>query len=424
MEFISLLLVTLISIFILLKYGIMGTMYVLIFLLPFRFEIFSVNGIGIRTTDLFALLYIIVWVLKLLYGHVKKNDMKIINKVLIFTVFVSFSFLINAMRFNSINNLIDYIRFLSAVATGVAISTTVKTKENIIRVLIVWTISASLSSIMSIAIFFLNGYGLSTILNLNNLSVVDFYEIKFSNSIFFEDPNNLATYLVISIFITIGLISTKHLSNKYKYLVFTVQSFGLLLTLSRSAYIAVGGALLIYMFLYLKSYKWIFLKLILTIIIIFEAKSFYDVIDSDISMMSRLGLWQVGINMTLSNPFIGVGIGNSSLFFGQYITSSLIIYNPHFHNLFLTISSEFGLVGLLLFVLIFIKQIVSFNKYNDKLYVFLVLGLIAYLIQSIGVEYFSSRHFWIFVPLLIKYRSLLTKGGNENGFSICTDTSL
>lgn len=424
MEVVSLIIVTLISSVILFKYGIMGTLYVVIFLLPFRFELLSINGIGIRITDLFAILYIAIWVLKLLNGEIKKKDMKTLNIVVVFTLFVCCSFLINALRYNSIDNLIDFIRFVLAVVTGVAISTSIKTKENIIRVLTVWTISASLSSILSIVIFIFNGYGMSTIYKLNKLSVVDFYEIKFSNSIFFEDPNNLATYLVISIFITIGLILTKNISSKYKYLILIIQFLGLLLTLSRSAYIAVVGALAIYMFLYLKSYKWIFIKLITIIAIIIGIKYIYELFGSDISMMSRIGLWEVGINMTMFNPFIGVGIGNSSLYFNEYLTSSLILYNPHFHNLFLTISSELGLVGLILFGLMLLKQIVNLNKFNDKLYVFLVLGLIAYLIQSLGVEYFSSRHFWIFIPVLIKYKSLLIEGEYKDGFSICINTSV
>jgi O-antigen ligase len=298
-----------------------------------------------------------------------------------------------------------------AVTSGIAISTSVKTRENLIRIFSIWTISASLSSIISVIIFFLNGHGLSTLLGFNDMTVVEFYEMKFSNSIFFEDPNNLASYLVISIFITIGLISIKHLSNKLIYLMLAIQLLGLLLTLSRSAYIAVGGALLVYLFFYKKKkYNWMPLKVILILVLVFEAKSFYESINSDISMMSRFGLWQVGINMTLSNPFIGVGIGNSSLFFSQYLTSTLLIYNPHFHNLFLTLSSEFGLIGLILFALIFTKHILDLNKIDDKIYVFLVLALIAYLVQSLGVEYFASRHFWIFVPLLIQYKSFLAKG--------------
>lgn len=414
MEIFSIILTGIIFIFLIFKYKVKGLMYTLILLLPFRFEVFSMNGITIRITDLLALIYVLIWILKLFSSRIKKSYVRQLKIIIFFALFVSIIFFINVLRFNSLDNFIDYIRFVLAVTSGIAIATTAN-REEIIKLFVVWTISATLSSIVGIFTFFLNGYGFSTIINFDNLNVIEFYKIKFSNSVFFEDPNNLATYLLISIFITLGLIKSNYISNNYKYLVLFIQILGLILTLSRSAYIAIILAFIIKVFLNNKrDFKWVLLKFILIIIIFLGLKYILDIIYSDLSIMSRLGLWKSGINMTLSNPLIGVGIGNSSLLFNQYINTSLLIYNPHFHNLYLTISSELGVIGLVLFLSIFVNHINKWKKYNDKLYTFLLFGLMAYLIQSIGVEYFESRHFWIFLPLIFRYESYLTRGGKSS----------
>ncbi|WP_449442057.1 O-antigen ligase family protein [Ureibacillus acetophenoni] len=235
-----------------------------------------------------------------------------------------------------------------------------------------WAISATISSFISIFTFFSNGNGLSSLFSLSDLSTQEFYSIKFSNSLFFEDPNNLATYLLLSIFITIGLCFKKIIAYKYGYLLVVVQVLGLILTLSRSAYLAAIIAILVYLFVNkLNSIGWFFLKIGLISIITFFSITFIFSLNTDISAISRFGLWNVGINMTLSNPILGVGIGNSSILFTQYVSSSLVIFNPHFHNLYLTISSEIGFVGLISFLLIFTKHLYSWIASNDQLYKFM-----------------------------------------------------
>ncbi|MCH4826788.1 O-antigen ligase family protein [Planococcus halocryophilus] len=425
MELIILLAISFAAFLLIAKYKDMGLVYTLIFLIPFRLEIISLNGIGIRITDIIAILFFLIWILKILSNKEKKHKIKTILPIIIFLLIVIISFLINAFRFSSVENSIDLLRFLLAIFTGIAVYSSIQNKKDIFSILIVWIFAATSSSIISILSFFFNGNGISTLLEFNNLSVVEFYTLKFSNSIFFEDPNNLATYLIISIFITLGIAFSSHVSIKYKYLILSIQLLGLILTMSRSAYL--GGAvafLIFFLFHKSKSYSRILIKIIVILSLFPLTFSFYKAIDSDVSAMSRYELWQVGLNMTLSNPIFGVGIGNSSIVFDQYINSKLLIPNPHFHNLFLTISSEMGIVGLFAFTLIFIKYILNWNKYNDVLYMFLSLGLVAYLVQSMGVEYFASRHFWIFIPLLIKYKSFLVEGSKSVDVSISPNTSI
>ena len=425
MTSLSVLLVFVVSFYFIIKYKTKTLIYLIIFLIPFRFEIFSIGGIGIRITDILSLLYITLWIIKLMFGQIRKFDIKLLSPILFFLIVVIVSFLVNAFRFSTIVNLVDLNRLILAMITGIAISTSLKEKLNFIKVFKIWMVSATLSSAISMFIFFSNGYGISTLLSLNDLSVIEFYSIKFSNSLFFEDPNNLASYLLISIFITLGLCLDNYIPYKYKYLCLSVQFFGLVLTLSRSAYIAAGIAAILFLFSYkIKDLRWLLIKLVVIFIIAINAVPYIESLSSDTSAMSRLGLWQVGLNMTLSNPLLVVGVGNSSSFFIDYVSSSLLLYNPHFHNLFLTISSEIGLIGFVSFVTICLKHLYKWTQSNDKLYVCLCLALISYLFQSFGVEYFASRHFWIFIPLIILYKTFSGKGGDPNGVSISTSTSI
>ncbi|MFJ7827548.1 O-antigen ligase family protein [Psychrobacillus sp. NPDC096623] len=429
MTYLIFLLIFVIFIYFIIKYRVNGFIYLIVFMLPFRFEIFSISGIGIRITDILSMFYIAIWLFTVLLGYIKKSDIKLLSPILIFLIIVVFGFLINAFRFSSISNMIDLIRLILALITGIAIGSNIKDRSNLIILFKTWAVSATLSSAISIFFFFSNGYSITTLLNLNILSVVEFYSIKFSNSVFFEDPNNLASYLLVSIFITIGLSVDNYFKYKYKYLFLAIQILGLVLTLSRSAYLAAGITVIIYLFAHkITNYKWLLLKIGLIFIILVNSFSLINsvnsVLNSDLSVLSRSGLWQVGLNMSISNPFLGVGIGNSSIVFNQYISSSLVLYNPHFHNLFLTISAEIGLIGLIYFISIFFKHLYKWSRSTDKLYIFLCLGLISYLIQSLGVEYFASRHFWIFVPLLILYSSPKFKGRMHNGVSIGTTPSI
>ncbi|CAM5183556.1 hypothetical protein UACE39S_05392 [Ureibacillus acetophenoni] len=406
--------VFIISLYLMKKYNVKGLMYLIILLLPFRFEILSISEIGIRITDLLSVIFIIIWITFLSLGKIPKGSLKLMSSILLFLFLAILSFLVNALIYSSIANIVDIARLILAVITGIAISTSIFDRHDLNIMLKTWAISATISSFISIFTFFSNGNGLSSLFSLSDLSTQEFYSIKFSNSLFFEDPNNLATYLLLSIFITIGLCFKKIIAYKYGYLLVVVQVLGLILTLSRSAYLAAIIAILVYLFVNkLNSIGWFFLKIGLISIITFFSITFIFSLNTDISAISRFGLWNVGINMTLSNPILGVGIGNSSILFTQYVSSSLVIFNPHFHNLYLTISSEIGFVGLISFLLIFTKHLYSWIASNDQLYKFMCLALIAYLVQSIGVEYFASRHFWIFVAILLIYNSIPQQRGSD-----------
>lgn len=379
---------------------------VLILMIPFRFEIYSFTNIKIRLNDLIAVIFIISTLIKIIRDK-KVLSLRIINLIIIFWFWITFSLLINAYKYGHLINLSDYIRISMSITTGLCISYYVNTAKHAQDIIRIWSLSAIITSILTIYLYLNSGNDLKMIFKIFELNVHEFYEIKFNNSMFYEDPNNLASFLITSFFI---IQANNHLTkNKFLKISATIITLiGIALTLSRSAYLAVILAPILFKLIssnkvILRSFTYIIL---LSLVIFFTPLFFSSLID-DISILSRVDLWKTGLNMTRGNFLFGVGIGNSVREFYNYTSGTLLIRNPHFHNLYLTISSEMGVIGLLLFLLIVYELFCKVRMMKIKELDFLYIGLIAYLIQSLGVEYFASRHFWVLLPFVVKYSRVL-----------------
>lgn len=80
-----------------------------------------------------------------------------------------------------------------------------------------------------------------------------------------------------------------------------------------------------------------------------RAKSIIDF--SEISVKSRLQIWQKSINSIMKNPILGVGIGNYPTVLNEDI--SFAKRGSSAHNLYLDIASEMGIFALLVLLVIF-----------------------------------------------------------------------
>lgn len=80
-----------------------------------------------------------------------------------------------------------------------------------------------------------------------------------------------------------------------------------------------------------------------------RAKSIIDF--SEISVKSRLQIWQKSVSSIMKNPILGVGIGNYPMVLNEDI--SLAKKGSSAHNLYLDIASEMGIFALLVLLAIF-----------------------------------------------------------------------
>ena len=82
-----------------------------------------------------------------------------------------------------------------------------------------------------------------------------------------------------------------------------------------------------------------------------RAKSIADL--EELSVKSRLGIWKASFQSILKHPLLGVGIGNYPIVLGEDISAAK--KGASAHNLYLDIASEMGLLGLVVFLLIFLE---------------------------------------------------------------------
>src|SRR5690606_41832219 len=96
--------------------------------------------------DLLSVIFIIIWITFLSLGKIPKGSLKLMSLILLFLFLAILSFLVNALIYSSISNIVDLARLILAVVTGMAISTSIFDRQDLNIMLKTWAISATISS--------------------------------------------------------------------------------------------------------------------------------------------------------------------------------------------------------------------------------------------------------------------------------------
>ena len=176
---------------------------------------------------------------------------------------------------------------------------------------------------------------------------------------FFYNPNNFAEIIVMFIpFYLAAFFNSKSLYKKLIYLAMAVPPFAaLLLTQTRSAWIAFAVAGLVYVFFKEKRLIPVFLLLgvlaipLLPQSIILRIRTITN--PEDTSSETRLALYQTVLPILKDYWFTGLGLGNETLLrvsrnYYSFIDNGSI--PSHSHNLYLQIWLETGIAGILSFL--------------------------------------------------------------------------
>ncbi|MEA4831865.1 MAG: O-antigen ligase family protein [Oscillospiraceae bacterium] len=191
----------------------------------------------------------------------------------------------------------------------------------------------------------------------------------------FENPNVFAQYLVLLMPIVFALlISRKNFFSKASlFLIFCASGAALIYTWSRGAWLGFVIAMLIYFLLAFKNTILIyiigllslpFISMVLPSSIISRFQSIGNLKDTSTSY--RVSIWKAVVNM-ISDYFtsgIGVGEGAFSKVYPKYSLAG-IEAAPHSHNVYLQITTEIGLIGLIVFILaiyFILKQTLSYCR--------------------------------------------------------------
>jgi len=241
----------------------------------------------------------------------------------------------------------------------------------------------SLSSIYNFwaykASMFLYGQNFGTVIIDNQSWFVNIAGKDYFRAIsFFPDPHTFALYLGILIPFSLGYFFYKSkIKDKKNIFYLITMLLALLFTFSRGAYFGFFAALFFITFILFLRFKirpskkqiYIGAAILLSGILVVSNTVFGERFISsfsltEVSNVGRLGIWKTSFVVFEKNPILGAGLGNLPIFFDP--TAS--VKSPiNAHNTYLDILSELGIIGLLLFGLIF-KDIFknSFLSGTDK----------------------------------------------------------
>ncbi len=153
-----------------------------------------------------------------------------------------------------------------------------------------------------------------------------------------------------------------------------ILTVGLLVTLSRAAYIAIIPSFIVVGLCLGKTRKAMFLLIIFIICILIFAPFTIERLSEtsvikDTATKGHLLSIKAGLNIMLDNPLLGVGIGNYDLHYLRY-TNDIRMIPRTAHNSYLAIGSEAGIFTMLLFIIFHILAFVSLwktaKKQNDE----------------------------------------------------------
>lgn len=221
--------------------------------------------------------------------------------------------------------------------------------------------------------------------------------------------------------------------KKYRYIVFITPMLPtVLLTGSRKALI-----FLILTFLFIlyfnnrnkvnKLFKWVLILTTLLVIfyyLVLKIPLFYQVIGirieslfdifseqniSDRSLIDRSFMIKFGLEKFGNKPFVGYGIDNFRVLYGQAING----VGTYAHNNFIELLVDLGMVGCLLYYLTHIFLIVSLLKKMkrieyEKMSIFFVSIIISYTILGMSLVYYDNKY----MTFLMVAASIVGRGSN------------
>jgi len=213
---------------------------------------------------------------------------------------------------------------------------------------------------------------------------------------FFKDPNVLGPFMTVPSMYWLDKFLSESQSRKSTLFIGLLMTLGVFLSFSRGAWLNYFAVLSLVILSSLK-FKWSWLRVLLLMVLFLLL--IYSVTGADISVLGydltfffnqrlrlqsydadRFASQQSFIEMLRENPLFGIGPGNYEVY-----------TNYAAHSLFARLFGERGLIGFLIFITVFL---LGMKKAYEK-HKFLSYLLLGILLNSIFVDTFHWRHFWL-----------------------------
>ncbi len=285
---------------------------------------------------------------------------------------------------------------------------TIENKKQYKFILYLCVISAVLTAIMGLYQYIFGDVYSQAWLDSNM-----FEDIKMRVYSTFENPNVYGEYLLLMIPIMMSLLWTE--KGVFKKIVlfafFGISMLALILTFSRGCWLAIIFSIGLLMIIIDK--RFVFLGFLLLLILPFVLPEtiinrFMSIGNlSDSSTSYRVYIWMGTLAMLKDYWFCGVGLGESSFNTIYPLYSYASIQTPHSHNTYLQLVSQFGIVGLIVFLGIiynFYKTTtISAVKKKNIILVGFIASMTGFLIEGMfDYTWYNYRViliFWIVIAL-------------------------
>ena len=230
----------------------------------------------------------------------------------------------------------------------------------------------------------------------------------------FENPNILSVYLILLFPFAVARLLQKTSPLRYagNLLVFCIFTAAIVYTWSRGAWIGVIAALVVFLFAVNPATVYLLIPVGVgtPLLLKFAASPIADRLAStnlaDSSISYRFGIWQGSWRMIGNHFFGGIGVGEDAFTaVYPYYALSGIEAATHTHSLYMQYLVEFGITGLILFLLfVFLFYQCAFTHWrderNDKLRLTAIAagcGILAVLINGFADHvFYNSRIFFLF----------------------------
>lgn len=121
---------------------------------------------------------------------------------------------------------------------------------------------------------------------------------------------------------------------------------------------------------------------------------------ADHSSILRQEMIEVGLRVFKDNPLGGIGIGNSHFYTHYYLTR-----NTYLHNNYVELLASVGIIGFILYYLIYARLIIRLKKYStnpDDINMMCIVLLASLLISDYGnVSYYFKEIYFFFIVCFV-----------------------
>jgi putative inorganic carbon (HCO3(-)) transporter len=247
--------------------------------------------------------------------------------------------------------------------------------------------------------------------------------------IFWDSPNQAAMFLAVPFLIGLYFVLKENSANGRTFSFFAVLLIGtsLFFTFSYGAWIGIGAALLIVIFLkYGKTNQWKhFLALFIAMAIVLGSASLIkyrtiQALDQRSSLASRIMIWKSSGRMILQQPIWGIGPGNFQekyleyqKFFPPYLEWSA----PQPHNIFLAFWLQAGAIGLFGFawiLFLFFQDNKIAIKKNRDLGALLLAAMIWIVVHGMVDTTYWRNDLAVMFWLIVGINLILAKSQSED----------